>query len=70
MIGHNNPVLISQGLGQVAVIEGPTRVAVHHHHRITLAFIEIVVLQTIEIKEVICKGIEITHLKIFNQNNG
>jgi hypothetical protein len=64
MIGNDDTVTVAQRLGQVAVVERPARVAVHHNHRVTLALVEVVVSETVQLEEIILKGVEITHYSL------
>ena len=59
VIGDDHPVLIPQGKDEIAVVEGPGRVAMEHDHGFALPFIKIVVFQALEVVIVPRKGVEL-----------
>jgi hypothetical protein len=44
MVRHNGAILVAQAEDEIAIVERPGRIAVQHHQRLALAFVEIVIV--------------------------
>ena len=59
VVGDHHAVVRAQRPHQVAVVEGPRGVAVDRHHRLAMAFVEIVVPQAVEVQDLAREGVQL-----------